>query len=141
VALCGGDVRAALKATLVANAFLEHELERITEMLSAGYGRGRERKPAKRQPKVTRIVVGGDDGATKRTFKMNEREFPFIAAYRIPLGGLGQRLMDMHDWHRARGLKTYQGCRDRRGDDLEYGRWCSLIAIRRGPSLTRSAAR
>jgi hypothetical protein len=46
IALCDGDVRAALKATLVANAYLESELERIVEMLSAGYGRGLVRKPA-----------------------------------------------------------------------------------------------
>lgn len=63
IVICGGDIRAALKATLIANAFLEHELERIKEMLSAGYGRGRVRKPAKRQPRVTRTVVGDDHGA------------------------------------------------------------------------------
>lgn len=62
IIICGGDMRAALKATLIANAFLEHELERIKAMLSAGYGRGRVRKPAKRQPRVTRVVVEGDHG-------------------------------------------------------------------------------
>ncbi|MGE0522121.1 MAG: hypothetical protein AB7O60_03675 [Variibacter sp.] len=61
IIICGGDVRAALKATLVANAFLEAELARVTEMVSAGYGRGQVRKPAKRQPRVTRTVVSTDD--------------------------------------------------------------------------------
>jgi hypothetical protein len=52
IALCGGDVRAALKATLIANAFLEKQIETITEMLSAGYGRGQVRKPARAAKKA-----------------------------------------------------------------------------------------
>jgi hypothetical protein len=36
IALCGGDMRAALRATLVANAFLEAELERLSEAISTG---------------------------------------------------------------------------------------------------------
>lgn len=39
IMICDGDVRAALKATLIANAFLEEEAERIKEMVSAGYTR------------------------------------------------------------------------------------------------------
>jgi hypothetical protein len=62
VTLCGGDARAALKAGLVADAFLEHELERIEEMLWAGYGRGHARKPAKRQSRVTRALVEDGNG-------------------------------------------------------------------------------
>ena len=31
IALCGGDVRAALRATLVANAYLESEVERLSD--------------------------------------------------------------------------------------------------------------
>lgn len=48
IALCDGDARTALKATLIANAYLESELERIVAMLSSGYGRGLVRKPAER---------------------------------------------------------------------------------------------
>lgn len=48
IATCGGDVRAALRATLVANAYLETELERLTEAISSGFARGRMRKPAQR---------------------------------------------------------------------------------------------
>jgi hypothetical protein len=44
---CGGDVRAALRATLRANSFLEGEVERLTEAISAGFARGRIRKPPK----------------------------------------------------------------------------------------------
>ena len=45
VALCGGDVRAALRATLIANAFLEAEVDRLSEAVSSGFARGRIRRP------------------------------------------------------------------------------------------------
>jgi hypothetical protein len=45
IAACGGDARAALRATLVANAYLEAEVERLTEAISIGFARGRVRKP------------------------------------------------------------------------------------------------
>ena len=45
IAICGGDARAALRATLVANAHLEAEVERLTEAISTGFARGRIRKP------------------------------------------------------------------------------------------------
>jgi hypothetical protein len=47
IALCGGDVRAAFRATLIANAFLEAEIERLTVAVSSGFARGRIRRPAK----------------------------------------------------------------------------------------------
>ena len=42
IALCGGDVRAALRATLVANAYLEAEVERLSDD-STGRSRGHRR--------------------------------------------------------------------------------------------------
>jgi hypothetical protein len=45
IVVCGGDARAALRAMLVANAYLEAEVERLTEAISTGFGRGRIRKP------------------------------------------------------------------------------------------------
>jgi hypothetical protein len=41
IAVCGGDVRAALKAALVANSFYEREIERLIRAVSTGYTRGR----------------------------------------------------------------------------------------------------
>jgi hypothetical protein len=41
IATCGRDVRAALRATLIANAYLEAELERLTEAISTSLARGR----------------------------------------------------------------------------------------------------
>jgi hypothetical protein len=49
ISVCGGDVRAALRATLIANAFLAAEIERLTEAVSSGFARGRIRRPAQRR--------------------------------------------------------------------------------------------
>jgi hypothetical protein len=46
IALCGGDMRAALRATLIANAYLDAEVERLLELVSPGYSRGKVRMPA-----------------------------------------------------------------------------------------------
>jgi len=48
IALCDGDVRAALRATLIANAYLEREVERLIEAISTGFARGRMRRPPQR---------------------------------------------------------------------------------------------
>jgi hypothetical protein len=52
IATCGGDVRAALRATLIANTFLEAEIERLTEAVSTGFARGRMRKAIQRVNKI-----------------------------------------------------------------------------------------
>ena len=52
IAICGGDVRAALRATLIANAYLEAEIERLTEAISTGFARGRMRKAPQRITKI-----------------------------------------------------------------------------------------
>jgi hypothetical protein len=41
IALCDGDVRAALRATLVYNDFLERKLDTMRGMVSSGYTRGK----------------------------------------------------------------------------------------------------
>jgi DNA primase catalytic subunit len=40
IALCGGDARSAVKALLIANAFLEEELALAKVAVSYGYSRG-----------------------------------------------------------------------------------------------------
>ena len=47
LAICGGDAIAALRITLIANAFLEAELERLKAETSSGFSRGRIRKAPK----------------------------------------------------------------------------------------------
>jgi hypothetical protein len=44
IELCGGDARAALRATLVANAFLQSEVDRLAAIVSTGFARGRVRR-------------------------------------------------------------------------------------------------
>jgi hypothetical protein len=44
VDLCGGDARAALRATLIANAFLQSEVDRLAATVSTGFARGRVRR-------------------------------------------------------------------------------------------------
>jgi|GEM_PF-6167586 len=43
ITLCGGDVRAALKSALVANAFLQAQIETLAAAASIGFARGRIR--------------------------------------------------------------------------------------------------
>jgi hypothetical protein len=45
IEVCGGDAVAALRVTLIANAFLERRVELLLAGQSAGYARGRVRKP------------------------------------------------------------------------------------------------
>ena len=52
IATCGGDVSAALRATLIANAYLEAEIERLTQAISTGFARGRMRKAPQRVTKI-----------------------------------------------------------------------------------------
>jgi hypothetical protein len=47
ISLCGGDVRGALRATLIANAFLQTEVDRLAADVSAGFARRRSRRAAK----------------------------------------------------------------------------------------------
>ena len=41
IAACGGDAREAVKALILANHFLETELEKLRASVSTGYARGR----------------------------------------------------------------------------------------------------
>ena len=44
ITVCDGDVRAALRATLIANTYLDAELQRLTASISTGFDRQRIRK-------------------------------------------------------------------------------------------------
>jgi hypothetical protein len=41
IAACGGDAREAVKALIVANQFLETDLEKLRAAVSLGYARGK----------------------------------------------------------------------------------------------------
>lgn len=44
LALCRGDALMALRITLIANAFLEAQIDELKEQVSAGFTRGQLRK-------------------------------------------------------------------------------------------------
>jgi len=45
--ICGGDAMAALRITLIANAFLEAQIDELKEQISSGYARGKVRTTPK----------------------------------------------------------------------------------------------
>lgn len=45
--ICKGDLRAALRMVLVANAYYEEEIRRLKNEASTGFARGKVRKPVK----------------------------------------------------------------------------------------------
>ncbi len=45
--ICKCVYKAALRLVLLANAFYQQEIERLKQEASAGYGRGKVRKPKK----------------------------------------------------------------------------------------------
>ncbi len=47
IALCGGDVRAALRATLMANSYLQGEVDRLEAAASPGFARRRRQRVSK----------------------------------------------------------------------------------------------
>jgi hypothetical protein len=51
IAACGGDAREAVKALIVANAFLETDLEKLRAAVSIGYARGKPFEVAKTLPR------------------------------------------------------------------------------------------
>jgi hypothetical protein len=59
IAACGGDAREAVKALIVANAFLETELEKLRAAVSMGYERGRLFETVPRDRKDGMIEAGG----------------------------------------------------------------------------------
>ena len=66
IALCGGDMRAALRAILLANAFLEAEIARLTRAVSIGFTRGKM-SPSRRASETLdewRETFGPGDGRT-----------------------------------------------------------------------------
>jgi hypothetical protein len=64
ILLCDGDVRAALRATLVYNQFLERKLDQFRGMISSGYTRGKVSPRCQASEKVDewREISEGKDG-------------------------------------------------------------------------------
>jgi hypothetical protein len=63
IAICDGDVRAALRAALIANSFLADEVERLTREVSLGFARRRispARRASERLNRWRGISTGSD---------------------------------------------------------------------------------
>jgi hypothetical protein len=59
--------------------------------------------------------------------RRNEQDYPHIVEMRVPSRGLGRRLDDMHDWHRARFLESRRGhgrSEAQAQEIVSYIRWC-----------------
>jgi hypothetical protein len=74
IAVCGGDVRAALKALIVANEYLESEVSELMKAVSRAYVRG-EIPHLFRLIGMRSIAAGGHD-----LQRMSERRTAYIAA-------------------------------------------------------------
>jgi len=64
IAICDGDVHAALRAALVANSLLMDEVERLTRTASFGFGRGKispARRANERLERWRGISVGSEE--------------------------------------------------------------------------------
>jgi hypothetical protein len=64
IAICDGDVRAALRAALVANSFLADKVERLTRAVSFGFARGRTspaRRASERLERWREISAGSEE--------------------------------------------------------------------------------
>jgi hypothetical protein len=62
IAACGGDAREAVKALIVANQFLETDLEKVRAAVSLGYARERLSEAAKTQPPDRKGLVPLNQG-------------------------------------------------------------------------------
>ena len=51
LAICGGDAIAALRITLIADAFLEAEIDRLSAAVSSGFVRGKVKIAPPKEPK------------------------------------------------------------------------------------------
>jgi hypothetical protein len=64
IAICDGDVRAALRAALAANSFLMAEVERLRRAASFGFARGRTspaRRASERLERWREISAGNEE--------------------------------------------------------------------------------
>jgi hypothetical protein len=63
VAICDGNMRAALRAALVANSFLMDEVEQLTRAASFGFARGKSpaRRASERLDRWREISAGSEE--------------------------------------------------------------------------------
>lgn len=114
---CGGDARAAVRALIVANSYLETQVERLAKAVSSGFARG-PRAKGKEPPAPERFR---DERAD--FWHGIERRFPHFVDLVPPEDGFPEAVEDGI----ARFLEPLIGKHDQfvdlRGDDL-FVRYC-----------------
>jgi|EndMetStandDraft_8_1072994.scaffolds.fasta_scaffold3111068_1 hypothetical protein len=55
---------------------------------------------------------------------LTERSYPHHVELQVPKGGFGSRLHEMHEWHRARSLRTRFGRGRRDKGNRDYVTFC-----------------
>jgi hypothetical protein len=85
---CGGDARAAVRALIVANNYLEAEVKRLAETVSWGFTRG---FPARRNDRLAFPDFRG--GGTKWRQGIDSR-FPHCVEFAPPEGGFPNEVED-----------------------------------------------
>lgn len=109
---CGGDARAAVRALIVANSFLEAEVQRLAKAVSSSFARG-SRAKGKEPPAFPRI------GEERANFWHDiERRFPYFVDLVPPEDGFSEEIEDQM----ARFLEPLEGTYDQfvdlRGNEL-----------------------
>ena len=64
IAICDGDVHAALRASLIANSFLADEVERLTKEVSVGFVRFSPAQRASERLNLWREISAGSEEDT-----------------------------------------------------------------------------
>lgn len=117
---CGGDARTAVRTLIVANNYLEAEVQRLAKAVSSGFARG-SRAKGKEPPTFQRP---GDERAA--FWHEIERNFPHFVDLVPPEDGFPEEVEDQI----ARFLEPLRGKYDQfvdlRGDDL-FVRYCFAL--------------
>jgi stage V sporulation protein SpoVS len=116
---CGGDARAAVRALIVANNYLEAEVKRLAEAVSSGFTRqlkieGREQ---------TAVQHSGDHRAG--SWRDIEDQFPYSVDLVPPDEGFPEAVEDQIAHFLERLSGRYSQFVDLRGDDLLV-RYCFI---------------
>ena len=70
-----------------------------------------------------------NDPTDPKQIEKIERTFPHIIEISVPLGGFGNKLDDMYEWHWARDIEAMRGRGWRDENGRFYVRWCFANVI------------
>jgi len=117
IAACGGDARAAVRSLIVANNYLEAEVQRLTEGVSLGFARGLNANGKEQAV----LPFSKEDPANWRDD--TDRRFPFWVDLEPPEDGFSEIVEDQIVRFLEPFLGTYDVYVDLRGKEL-FMRYC-----------------